>query len=37
MRLSLFGVAVAGVLSAMAPNLTVLIAARGSPVGSLRQ
>jgi predicted MFS family arabinose efflux permease len=28
MRLSLFGVAVAGVLSALAPNLTVLIAAR---------
>src|SRR5215211_7998732 len=27
-RLSLFGVAVAGVLSALAPNLTVLIAAR---------
>jgi predicted MFS family arabinose efflux permease len=28
MRLSLFGVAVAGMLSALAPNLTVLIAAR---------
>jgi predicted MFS family arabinose efflux permease len=28
MRLTLFGVAVAGVLSALAPNLTVLIAAR---------
>jgi predicted MFS family arabinose efflux permease len=28
MRLSLFGVAVAGVLSALAPNLTVLVAAR---------
>src|ERR671917_9223 len=28
MRMSLFGVAVAGVLSALAPNLTVLIAAR---------
>ena len=28
MRLTLFGVAVAGVVSALAPNLTVLIAAR---------
>jgi predicted MFS family arabinose efflux permease len=36
-RLTLFGVAVVGVLSALAPNLTVLIAARALAEGFSRR
>jgi MFS family permease len=37
MRLTLFGAAVAGILSSLAPNLTVLIAARAFAGGSSRR